>query len=301
MDRDHERIPFYIVDAFTDEPFRGNPAAVCLLKQQHDDNILQSIAAEFNLSETAFLLKPTEKPVEDSQVFSLRWFTPKTEVALCGHATLATAVVLFHELNISASRVTFQTKSGELGAEREDDRILLNFPSESIAPTLPSQQLLRSMNISDFEEAYLSHTSKKLLIRLKKEDTLRGLEPDFKRLKTISEEENIKGVIVTSTGHPPHDFVSRFFAPRLGVDEDPVTGAAHTILAPYWAEILGKQEMSAYQASSRGGELTVRVREKNRVDLIGKALIIAKGNLNLYAHTRKMKSQYKNVKINQAF
>ena len=119
--------------------------------------------------------------------------------------------------------------------------------------------------------------------------------------QTISEVENIKGVIVTSTGHPPHDFVSRFFAPRLGVDEDPVTGAAHTILAPYWAEILGKQEMSVYQASSRGGELTVRVREKNRVDLIGKALIFAKGNLNLSTHTRKMKSQCKNVKINQAF
>jgi len=285
MERDRERIPFYIVDAFTGEPFKGNPAAVCLLKHKYDDNFLQSIAAEFNLSETAFLLNPKEKPVEDTQVFSLRWFTPRTEVALCGHATLATAAVLFHEYNIPTTRVTFQTKSRELAAEREKDRILLNFPSESIALTVPSQNLLGSMNIREFEEAYVSQTSKKLLLRLKNEDTLRGLEPDFQRLKTISEAENIKGVIVTAKGLPPHDFVSRFFAPRLGVNEDPVTGAAHTILAPYWSKILGKQEMSAYQASSRGGELTVRVRENNRVCLIGKALIMAKGNLNLYTHT----------------
>lgn len=283
MERSSEVIPFYLVDAFTSEPFRGNPAAVCLLTHQYDDDILQSIAAEFNLSETAFLDNLTEKTLEDSQEFTLRWFTPKTEVALCGHATLATAAVLFHELNITATSVTFQTKSGELGAVREDDALRLNFPSEDVTPTVPSQQMLRSINISDFEEAHLAHTSGKLLIHLKNEDTLRGLEPNFQQMKTVSEADNIRGVIVTSTGHPPHDFISRFFAPRLGVDEDPVTGAAHTVLAPYWAKILGKQEMLAYQASSRGGELTVRVRANHRVDLIGKAIIVAKGNLNLYA------------------
>lgn len=282
MRRAHEKIPFYIVDAFTSEPFKGNPAAVCLLRDQKANNVLQSIAAEFNLSETAFLLNLTKKPLEHSQFFSLRWFTPTTEVPLCGHATLATAAVLFHEFDVSANEVTFETRSGKLTAKKEQDGILLNFPSEKTVPIRPSGNLLRKMGIIDFEDACLSKTLKKLLIRLENEDALFGLEPDFERMKSISTKENIEGVIITSKGHPPYDFVSRFFAPWLGINEDPVTGAAHTILAPYWAKILGKQEMLAYQASSRGGELKVRVHENNRVDLIGNAVIVSKGKLNLY-------------------
>ena len=286
MEKDCERISFYVVDAFTSEPFKGNPAAVCLLKQQKEDDILQSIAAEFNLSETAFLLNLTEKTIKQSRVFSLRWFTPKTEVPLCGHATLATAAVIFHESDVTVSKVTFKTKSGELTAQEERDSIILNFPSENTVPTNPNQDLLGIMGIDDFEDACLSMTSKKLLIRLKSEEALRFLEPDFERMKSVSTKENIRGVIVTSKGYPPYDFVSRFFAPWLGINEDPVTGSAHTILAPYWGEILGKQEMLAYQASSRGGELKVRVHKNRRVDLIGKAVIISIGELNLsgYAH-----------------
>lgn len=285
MEEDDEIIPFYIVDAFTSEPFKGNPASVCLLKRKKEDNVLQSVAAEFNLSETAFLLNPANKKIEDSQFFSLRWFTPKTEVSLCGHATLAAAAVLFHEFVVSVDKVTFTTKSGELTAEKERESIRLNFPSEKTVPTNPNQNLLRQMGIPDFEDASLSKTLRTLLIRLKDEKTLLGLEPDFERMQSISTKEKIKGVIVTSKGHPPYDFISRFFAPWLGINEDPVTGAAHTVLTPYWAKILGKQEMLAYQASSRGGELKVRMHESNRVDLIGKAVIVSKGELSLHGYT----------------
>lgn len=279
MGRLHEEIPFYIVDAFTDEPFKGNPAAVCLLQHQQEDHILQSIAAEFNLSETAFLLNPAKKPLKDTKFFSLRWFTPKTEVPLCGHATLATAAILFYEVDVSSTKVTFETSSGELTAEKEYNSILLNFPSDKMVPAKPNRNLLSAISILDFEEACISKRWKTLLIRLANEETLLALEPDFKHMKSISTKDNITGVIVTSKGHPPYDFVSRFFAPWVGINEDPVTGSAHTLLAPYWSRILGKQEMLAYQASSRGGELTVRARANDRVDLIGKAFIVSKGKL----------------------
>lgn len=281
---DQVGIPFYIVDAFTSRPFKGNPAAVCLLKQQKEDNVLQSIAAEFNLSETAFLLTPTEKVIEESRLFSLRWFTPKMEVALCGHATLATAAVLFHELNVSAERVTFKTKSGELTARKETDSIILNFPSETAGPIDPNPDLLGAMGITNFEDACLSQKSKELLIQLENEEALVGLKPDFQGMQSVRTKENTRGVIATSKGSAPYDFISRFFAPWLGINEDPVTGAAHTVLAPYWAKILEKREMFAYQASSRGGELRVRVLDKGRVDLIGKAVIVSKGELNPYGY-----------------
>lgn len=277
-----ERIPFYVVDAFTSRPFTGNPAAVCIINKQYEDHVLQSIAAEFNLSETAFLLEPAKKPIEDSQFFSLRWFTPTTEVPLCGHATLATAAVLFHEINVHTPQVNFKTRSGELTAERERDSIYLNFPSAKTVPIRPNQNLLREIGISDYDDACLAKTLKDLLIRLKNEETLVNLEPNFNGMKSISTPEDINGVIVTVKGQPPYDFVSRVFVPWLGINEDPVTGAAHTILAPYWSNILRKKEMLAYQASSRGGELKVRAHETGRVDLIGKAIIMSTGQLNLY-------------------
>ncbi len=288
MRKEQKCIPFYIVDAFTSEPFKGNPAAVCVLNQKKDDDFLQSVAAEFNLSETAFLLNPTEKTIEESQFFSLRWFTPKIEVALCGHATLATAAVLFHEFCVSAKKLTFKTRSGDLTAQKDCDSIILDFPSETTVPIDPNVGLLGMLGITDFEDARLSQTSKELLIRLKNEETLISLKPNFQSMKALETKENIKGVMVTSKGHAPYDFVSRFFAPWLGIDEDPVTGAAHTVLAPYWAKILGKHEMLAFQASPRGGVLRMRLRQKGRVDLIGKAVIVSKGEMNPfgYEHTR---------------
>jgi PhzF family phenazine biosynthesis protein len=276
-----DRIPLYHVDAFAKEPFTGNPAAVCLLERSYKDNVLRAIAAEMNLSETAFLQKLEQKPIKDLRFFSLRWFTPKTEVDLCGHATLATAAVLFHEVGISATEVFFETRSGRLTARLDDGRIVLDLPGYDTIPYHPSRDFLDTVGISDFRSAHLSEKTGDLLILLHDEDTLRNLKPDFKRMKSIKTGERIDGVIVTSKGHAPYDFVSRFFAPWLGIDEDPVTGAAHTVLGPYWSKMLAKNEMLAYQASQRGGELGVKVLSPSGVELIGDAVTVSKGELYL--------------------
>lgn len=296
------QIPIYHVDAFTDEPFRGNPAAVCLLEQQYEDTILQSVAAEMNLSETAFLYPLEQKPLKESSIFSLRWFTPKVEVPLCGHATLATAAVLFYDIGISTNEITFETKSGKLIAKRDKNGILLNFPIDVLIPINPSQALLKAIGIAEFRDissatenrvgrnftsksmlqsiSYAKRT-KQLLIHLSSEEAVKNLRPNFELMCSTDTNENICGVIVTSRGHHPYDFVSRYFAPWVGVNEDPVTGSAHTILALYWSKILGKREMLAYQLSRRGGKLIVRLSSNDRVDLIGNAVIVSKGRLYL--------------------
>ncbi len=276
-----EGIPLYQVDAFTKEAFRGNPAAVCLLDDQYEDDVLQSIAAEMNLSETAFLRRITDNPFKDAQRFSLRWFTPRTEVSLCGHATLATAAVLFHDVGVSAREIAFETKSGELSAKQEKSGILLDFPSDDVVSVDPNRELLSAIGVRDFKSVHISRGIKSLLIHLQDERRLIGLQPDFERMPAIRTSENITGVIVTAPGHPPYDFVSRFFAPWLGINEDPVTGAAHTVLGPYWSHILQKKEMRAYQASPRGGELRVRIPSRDRVELVGNAVIVLKGCLYL--------------------
>jgi PhzF family phenazine biosynthesis protein len=274
-------IPIYIVDAFTDKPFAGNPAAVCLLPQTYDDHVLQSIAAEMNLSETAFLLSLEQKPVKESKTFSLRWFTPKVEVSLCGHATLATAAVLFHDTGISTDEIKFDTKSGTLTAKKDRNGILLDFPTDDPVPTKPDKVLLKAMGIADFKNAGYAEKGKKLLIHVSDETVLTRLNPNFELMKSIPMKKEIEGVIVTSQSRAPYDFASRFFAPWIGINEDPVTGAAHTVLAPYWSKMLGKKEMLAYQASARGGKLTVRLNQQSRVDLIGNAVIVLKGEFRL--------------------
>lgn len=275
------RIPLYHVDAFTKEPFRGNPAAVCIIEQPVKDGLLQTIAAEMNLSETAFLQKPEQKPIKNERSFSLRWFTPKTEVDLCGHATLATAAVLFYDIEVPATAVAFETRSGTLTARRENEGILLDLPSYETTPTNPSQNFLDALGINRFKSARFSKKTRDLLIQLENEDTVRNLKPDFERVKSLGATEKTEGVIVTSKGRAPYDFVSRFFAPCLGINEDPVTGAAHTVLGPFWSRMLGKKEMLAYQASQRGGALTVRILSPNRVGLVGNAVIVSKGELCL--------------------
>jgi len=261
-------VPIYHVDAFTDEPFRGNPAAVCLLKREYGDQILQSIAVEMNLSETAFLYCPRQESFRDSESFSLRWFTPKTEVPLCGHATLATAAVLFFDIEVLTAEIGFETKSGRLTAKREGNQILLDFPGHETVHADPPMDLLKAMGITRFKDVRFSQKMKSFLIHLPNEEILANLEPDFERMKSAIAEEDIIGVIVTSKGHSPYDFVSRFFAPWVGINEDPVTGAAHTVLGPFWSRILGKNEMLAYQASSRGGTLIARLSANNRVNLM---------------------------------
>jgi len=274
-------ISIYQVDAFTKEPFKGNPAAVCILQNKLEDDLLQFIASEMNLSETAFLRPLEEKPLEETKTFSLRWFTPTVEVPLCGHATLAAAAVLFYDINILKDELVFQTKSGILSAKRDKNGICLDFPKDAPVKISPPQSIISAIAITDFKNVAYGKRTEMLLIHLFDEEDVRSLKPNYERMKSVRAREEIKGVIVTASGKPPYDFISRFFAPWIGINEDPVTGAAHTVLAPYWSKILKKKEMLAYQTSQRGGELTVRPKPDDRVDLIGNAVIVLKGKLYL--------------------
>ena len=278
-------IPLYQVDAFSPEPFKGNPAAVCLLPQTYDDATLQAIAAEMNLSETAFLLRSGRQPWAESETFLLRWFTPQVEVRLCGHGTLSAAAVLFDAVEVAAPQVTFQTLSGDLIARRTDDgAIVLDFPLDPPLACAPPPDVLEALGVAQARMAACGAGAEKLLLNFERAEEVRNLQPDFAALRNAPSMAAYQGLIVTAPGDPdtPYDFVSRFFAPAVGIDEDPVTGSAHTLLAPYWAERLGKREMFAYQASARGGELRVRLGEgaaEDRVFLEGQAVIVLAGKL----------------------
>ena len=252
----------YHVDAFTGQAFRGNPAAVCLLDAERDAAWMQSVAAEMNLSETAFVV-----PRGDD--FSLRWFTPAVEVALCGHATLASAHALWEERRLEKAR--FHTKSGALTAARNGDWIELDFPATPARPTDPPEGLLDSLGVSD--PLFVGRSNYDYLIHLRSEEDVRAVAPDQARLRRVE----ARGVMVTARS-TEFDFVSRWFGPTVGVDEDPVTGSAHCALTPYWSSILAKEEMTAYQASSRGGVLRVRL-AGDRVILGGQAVTVLRGEL----------------------
>jgi PhzF family phenazine biosynthesis protein len=262
------RIRYFVVDAFTNRPFTGNPAAVVPLDEWRSDAWLQSVAMEMNLAETAYL-------VPNSQGFDLRWFTPKVEVDLCGHATLASALVLVR-LGKLADRleVAFSTKSGVLRAVRQGSRIELDFPLINVEPCSAPPRLLDSLGVT---ARFVGRSKFDVLVEVDSESVLRAIAPDFKRLATIS----CRGVIATArSDHPQFDFVSRFFAPAVGFDEDPVTGSAHCSLAPYWGERLGKTKMIGYQASARGGIVHVEA-HRDRVLLGGEGVIFATGVLAL--------------------
>jgi PhzF family phenazine biosynthesis protein len=253
------------IDAFTDRPFAGNPAAVCLLPAWKDPRWLQAVAREMNLSETAFLVKQLEH-------FDLRWFTPSVEVDLCGHATLAAAHVLWEQGQATSKEIRFSTRSGILKASREGDAIELDFPLQPEVAAAPPPGLLDALGIS---ARYVGRSQFDYLVEVGSEAELRGIVPDFKRLATVP----VRGIIVTSASDEPRfDFVSRFFAPASGVDEDPVTGSAHCCLGDFWSKRLGKTEFVAFQASSRGGVVKVRV-VKDRVLLGGQAVTVVKGEL----------------------
>lgn len=257
--------PLFHTDAFTDRPFSGNPAAVCLLPSWKEDRWLQAVGREMNLSETAFL-------VRNADGFDLRWFTPETEVDLCGHATLASAHVLWQQSLASTEVIRFSTKSGLLKAVRMGDAIELNFPVEPDEPADPPANLLAALGVS---ARYVGKNRLDYVVEVDSEPAVRQVAPDFKLLRTIP----CRGVIVTSrSANPQFDFVSRAFFPRLGVDEDPVCGSAHCCLGPFWRKRLGKSEFLAYQASARGGVVKVRV-TGDRAFLGGKAVIVAKGEL----------------------
>ncbi len=259
------RYPFYQVDAFTDRLFGGNPAAVCLLDRWPEDSLLQAIAAENNLSETAFV-------VPEGEIFALRWFTPVAEVDLCGHATLASAHVLFRERKHADTELTFQTRSGQLFVRRRESGYAMNFPLTPSYPVdVPPEALLKGLGFSP--EAVYEGTD--YLAIYPSEAHIRRLQPDFSLLRQLDR----RGVIVTAPGEEV-DFVSRFFAPKLGVPEDPVTGSAHTQLAPYWASHLGKRKLRAWQLSRRGGALVCEVTDY-RVILIGQAVTYLRGEIEV--------------------
>jgi len=259
--------PIFCVDAFTSKPFSGNPAAVCLLSEHVDPEWMQKLANEFGLSETAFLV-PTQSG------FGLRWFTPSSEVDLCGHATLASAHVLW-ENNIVAAGVPieFHTRSGMLTAWRRNGWIVLDFPA--VRPMAASAPYGLSKALGIPVSACYRNTFD-CLIPLEDAFAVRRLQPDFDTLAAI----DVRGVIVTApSADPDIDFVSRFFAPAVGVPEDPVTGSAHCALGPYWASLLGKNKLVGYQASTRGGIVKVVV-NGDRVDLSGRATTIWQGSLS---------------------
>jgi PhzF family phenazine biosynthesis protein len=253
------------VDAFTAQPFAGNPAAVCVLSDPQPDGWMQSVAAEMNLSETAFLLKQTKG-------YDLRWFTPTTEVDLCGHATLASAHVLWSEGHLERSaEARFQTRSGLLTAQRRGDWIELNFPAiPTIAAPIPAD-LSAALGVA-VNEVYESSLG--LLVVLDSEATVRNLQPNMALIKSSHEH----GVIITSPGDSEFDFVSRYFVPNFGIDEDPVTGSAHCCLATYWSDRLQKTEFLAYQASARGGVVQVELQD-DRVVLGGQAVTVMRAEL----------------------
>jgi PhzF family phenazine biosynthesis protein len=259
------------VDAFTDVPFRGNPAAVCLLPAERDAAWMQLVAREMNLAETAFLVRRGGGDVG----FSLRWFTPTVEVDLCGHATLASAHVLWEEGHLPAGETArFHTRSGLLTAARRDGRIWLDFPALPETAAEPSEDLSRALGAPI---RYFGVNPIDSLAEVDSEETLVGLRPDLVALRRLGG----RGLIVTCKGRGDagdYDFASRFFAPGAGIDEDPVTGSAHCCLGPFWAARLGKTEMTGYQASARGGFVTVRCR-RERVELGGNAVTILRGTL----------------------
>jgi PhzF family phenazine biosynthesis protein len=261
------RIPIYQVDAFTSQLFAGNPAAVCPLERWLPDATLASIAAENNLSETAYF-------IEAQNGYELRWFTPTVEVDLCGHATLASAWVLFHELAFSGPAISFHTKSGELIVERKGEMLEMDFPARPPQPVAVDPKLLPALG-GNPTTVLASHD---YLVEFGSEAEVRALEPDFSALAKVDH----FAVIVTAKGDTV-DFVSRFFAPVQGVPEDPVTGRAHTTLTPYWAEKLGKDVLHARQVSKRGGEVYCQMRG-DRVRLAGRAALFLRGEIVLNGH-----------------
>ncbi|MGE5278381.1 MAG: PhzF family phenazine biosynthesis protein [Acidobacteriota bacterium] len=262
--------PLFVVDAFTDRPFSGNPAAVCVLAQDRDEAWLASVAREMNLSETAFLRR-------EGDGWSLRWFTPTVEVDLCGHATLASAHALWETgLADPETPLRFRTKSGALGATPRAGAIELDFPAEPASPAPAPAGLLEALGAA--AARFTGRNRLDYLVELGSEEAVRALAPDFAALARAT--QPARGVIATAaSSSPDRDFVSRYFAPAAGIDEDPVTGSAHCCLGPFWAERLGSAELRGYQASSRGGRVGVRVGPQGRVALIGRAVTISRGEL----------------------
>lgn len=273
-------LSIYQVDAFTNECFKGNPAGVCILDEEIEEKYMQLIAQEMNLSETAFVWPADEGTVRDADIFIIRWFTPLSEVPLCGHATLAATKILFSEFGNRNSSITYKTKSGMLAAKKCSERIALDFPIDEPLNVIPSKDILKALGIENYENTVIGKKTGKLVIHLSEEKQIYEVKPNFQELLEIKLDMNIKGIGITSRGNKNYDFISRYFNPWAGVNEDSVTGSVHTLLASYWGQILKKKEMRAYQASQRGGEIVLKILEHGRVQLIGDAVITLKGEMS---------------------
>lgn len=257
------QIKIYQIDAFSDKLFSGNPAAVCPLDAWLPDHVLQNIALENNLAETAYYVK-------EKDGFRIRWFTPTVEVDLCGHATLASAYVLFYHENHPENRIIFNSRSGPLTVTKDGKSLTLNFPLDSLSEVDAFPELIGSFNI---KPTLVMKGKTDYMLIFENEDQVRGLTPDFAKLVLIK----ARGIIVTAKGKNV-DFVSRFFAPQSGINEDPVTGSSHTSLVPYWAKVLNKTELDAIQCSPRGGKLKCKL-NKDRVEISGEALTYLIGHI----------------------
>lgn len=255
------KIAIFQVDAFTNELFKGNPAAVCPLDEWLTDGLLQNIAAENNLSETAFFVKEKEG-------FHIRWFTPQTEVSLCGHATLAASAVIFRKLGYKEKEIKFNSRSGELIVKRDMDAFILDFPVDRPMKIDENNEIANAMGLKPVE--WYSCTEDYLLV-YQNEGEISSINPDFTQLKKLTQ----RGVIATAPGTQT-DFVSRFFAPAVGINEDPVTGSAHTALIPYWGDRYNKEKLTAMQLSSRGGRLNCLLKG-DRVEIGGRVAFYLQG------------------------
>lgn len=257
---------YFVVDAFTSEVFRGNPAGVCVVDTPISGKLMQKIAFENNLAETAFFTKR-------EGYYDLRWFTPEVEMDLCGHATLASAFVILNYLEPGTTEVGFSTQSGFLGVRREGGRYLMDFPRRKPVRCAITEGLSEALGARVIE----THMSRDILVLLEDEEAVRSLKPDMAKLRRFKE---LFAFIVTASGSGGYDFVSRFFAPNAGIVEDPVTGSSHSTLIPFWSERLGKSEMTAAQLSVRGGVLYCRDMGE-RVEIGGEAVCYMVGNIIL--------------------
>jgi len=271
-------IDLFHLDAFTDRPFTGNPAAVCPLDQVLPASLMRKIAAEVNLSETAFVL-PIDGDHANATRFRIRWFTPLVEVLLCGHATLASAAVILNEIGNPAEKIFFESKSGSLTACRSANGFTLDFPSNPPHPCPIPPGILEGLGLAEGKTGWISKEAEMLLIPLGTYEEVRSLSPDYRKLLAVSGRNGAQGVIVTAPGPEIFDFCSRYFGPWEGINEDPVTGSAHTVLAPYWGSQLGKSFFRALQASERTGIVEARLVAGQRVELTGKVRLVMRGSL----------------------
>lgn len=265
------KIRTYTLDAFTDQPFSGNPAVVCQVKEGLADKVMLQIAQEFNVSETAYL-------INQEGYYDIRYFSPIQEIPLCGHATLASAKMLFSTKQMD--KVKFKTVQGlELTCYKKGNEVMMKFPLYDTVSAEASDDMVQALGISQIVDVRLCEKTSMLLVEMADLDELKGMEPDFAALKKSY--AGISGVIVTAAGDGAYDFYSRYFWPWSGGNEDPVTGASHTVLAKYWSDKLGKTKLNAFQASSRGGFMSLEVKSPTELEITSTAVVVHTGELLL--------------------